>query len=319
MSAAFSDNALPLDALLAQFQDATLEPGYRVKAVNQLVERADQPQVIHALVSCVKNDTEITLLTHTIGMLGRKKLYSAVEVLLGLLACTNATKIEKQHGGKTFRQTDAGLRIRVAVIQALGRMEDQRAVDPLIALLSDMSENYRVRLAAAEALGRLGDQQALSPLVNIVQNDFESSQYLKESAVKALGMLGDIRALDPLLDMFESKKGWLNKFSFVKEQVIEAIGKIGHTNNRVQENLIRSLSDRAGYIRLASVESLGEVGDVASVPHLMSCLQDKDDDVAIAAVHSLFQIGGLDLIKSILATQSNLRELVREELEAYVP
>ena len=119
--------------------------------------------------------------------------------------------------------------------------------------------------------------------------------------------------------MFESKKGFLNKFSFVKEQVIEAIGKIGHTNNRVQENLIRSLSDRAAYIRLAAVESLGEVGDISVVPHLMACLHDKDDDVAVAAVHSLFQIGGLDLIKSILATHSDLREVVREELEAYVP
>ena len=199
-------------------------------------------------------------------------------------------------------------------------MEDQRAVLPLIAMLNEPGENYRLRLAIAESLGRLGDQQALLPLVDIVNNEDENSQYLKESAVKALGMLGDIRALEPLLDMFESKKGWLNKFTFVKEQLIEAIGKIGGpSDNRTQAALYQALEDRGQYIRLAAVESLAEVGDEQAVPHLLKRLFDKSDDVAMAAVNTLFHIGGEALIRDILASNDNLPQIIRDELESYVP
>jgi HEAT repeat protein len=188
-----------------------------------------------------------------------------------------------------------------------------------MSILGNQKENYRLRLSAAESLGRLGDTQALNPLINIVQDDQESSQYLKESAIKALGMLGDIRALDPLLEMFESQKGLKNKFNFLKEQIIEAIGRLGSNHNRAQKALFDALEDEAPSIRLAAIESLTEIGDDESVEMIKHRLFDSDDDVAVAAVAALYQLGGETMIRDILETQENLPQFIRQELESYVP
>jgi HEAT repeat protein len=318
-----SSQAVTLETLLSQFGASAESFTVRSKAANQLAERMQSPStmavVIQAFMECLKTETDVQLLGHVVSLMGKKKLYSVVDCLIGILMCSGDSAVEK-HYGRDFRTGDKGLRLRITVAQALGRMEDQRAVLPLISLLNEPGENYRLRLAIAESLGRLGDQQALTPLVDLVNNDDENSQYLKESAVKALGMLGDIRALEPLLDMFESKKGWLNKFSFVKEQLIEAIGKIGGpSHNRAQEALFQALQDRGQYIRLAAVESLAEVGDEKAIPHLINTLFDKSEDVAFAAANSLFHIGGERLIREILETNENLPQCVRDELESYVP
>lgn len=318
-----SPNQDAIEVLLQQVRSSGEDVLVRTKACNQLAEQLSSPSVVltiqQAFIECLKSDTDVQFLTHLVGLFGKKKLVCCVEILIGMLTCSGKTAIEKSLG-RDYRTGDKGMRLRIAIAQALGRIDDQRAVLPLIGLLNEPGENYRLRLAIAEALGRLGDHQALSPLIHIVSDDEEQSQYLKESAVKALGMLGDIRAMEPLLDMFESKKGWLNKFTFVKEQLIEAIGKIGAPDHkRAQDALFQALKDRAQYIRLAAVESLADVGDEHAIEHLLPCLFDKSEDVATATVNTLFHLGGEDLIRDILANTENLPQFVRDELEAYVP
>jgi HEAT repeat protein len=305
-----------LEVLLQQILSAQEPVTVRLEAATQLAEHTD-PQAVHALLSIINHETEPRLLMHVVSLLARKRIYSAVMPLIDLVLCTGRSGIEKEQ--PNFAQSDIGIRIRIAAVQALGRMGDERAIVPLMSVLGNQKENYRLRLSAAESLGRLGDAQALNPLINIMQDEQEPSQYLKESAVKALGMLGDIRALDPLLEMFESKKGIKNKFNFLKEQIIEAIGRLGSNENRAQSALLDALEDEAVTIRLSAVESLGEIGDETCIPALKKCLFDADDDVAISTVATLFQLGGEPLIREILEQQDNLPHFVRQELESYVP
>lgn len=288
----------------------------RVEAASRLSEILD-PQCVHALLAVITDESEPRLFMHVVSLLARKKIYSAVMPLVDVLLCTGKTAIEQAN--PIFSRSDTGTRIRVAVAQALGRMGDERALVPLMSLLNNPRENYRLRLAAAESLGRLGDSQALNPLINIVKDDQESSQYLKESAVKALGMLGDIRALDPLIDMFESKQSLLGKFNFLKEQIVEAIGRLGSNHNRALKALLDATEDEAPSIRLSAVESLSEIGDKHAIPALKARLFDPDDDVARAAVAALFHLGGEPIIRDILEHQENLPQFIREELETYVP
>ncbi len=288
----------------------------RLDAANRLAEMND-PQSVHALLSIIQQETEARLLIHVIGLLARKKIYSAVMPLIDLVLGTGDFWEAKPQ--KDFLRSDTGIRVRTSAIQALGRMGDDRAIVPLMSILGDMSENYRIRLSAAESLGRLGDAQALNPLISIVKDDHETSQYLKESAVKALGMLGDIRALEPLLDIFESKRGIKSKFSFLKEQIIEAIGRLGARHNRAQEALLEALEDEAPCIRLSAVESLKEIGDASCIPEVKKRLMDSDDDVALAAISTLYHLGGESLIRDILAEQENLPQFIRQEMESYVP
>jgi hypothetical protein len=53
--------------------------------------------------------------------------------------------------------------VRYAAVEALGKIGDSRAVEPLIAALKDWDQD--VRYAAVEALGKIGDSRAVGPFI----------------------------------------------------------------------------------------------------------------------------------------------------------
>jgi HEAT repeat protein len=289
----------------------------RMEAASLLAKAACDETTIQTLITVLQTEADARLVMHVMSLFAKYRLPQAVMPLVDLLLCTGQTRLESSIA--QFGSCDAGIRIRIAVIQTLGRIGDDRAIVPLMSVLGDQKENYRIRLSAAESLGKLGDSQAVNPLIHIVQDEHEPSQYLKESAVKALGMLGDIRALDPLLDMFQAKRGIKDKFNFLKEQLIEAIGRLGSSNNKAQQTLLEALEDDSPSIRLSAVESLAEVGDADCIEPVLKRLTDTDDDVALAAVSTLYHLGGEALVQRVLDEQENLPQFIREELEAYVP
>ena len=71
--------------------------------------------------------------------------------------------------------------MRSGAVEALGRIGDVRAVEPLIQRLQDEDED--VRSAAAEALGRIGDARAVDPLIQRLQ---EEDWWVRETAWQAL-------------------------------------------------------------------------------------------------------------------------------------
>ena len=73
----------------------------------------------------------------------------------------------------------------------------------------------------------------------------------------ALGMIGDMRAVDPFFNIFRSKENFLDKFTFLKERVIEALGKFSIPHNkRVFSRFKNALLDDSPQVRLNAVESL---------------------------------------------------------------
>lgn len=85
-----------------------------------------------------------------------------------------------------------------AVAEALGKLGDTRAVEPLIAALQD--EDVELRRAAAQALGEIGDSRAVEPLIAALRDkDIE----LRRVAARALGEIEDAQAVEPLLATLE--------------------------------------------------------------------------------------------------------------------
>ncbi len=67
----------------------------------------------------------------------------------------------------------------------LGKLGDQRAVEPLIRALD--APGFQTTLNAAEALGKLGDPRAVEPLLRVVE---EHNDKIREAALAALRKLG---------------------------------------------------------------------------------------------------------------------------------
>lgn len=268
---------------------------------------------IQCLILRLREEIHCQLVTHCMGVLSRVKASEAVMPLVDILLAHDVALFDSN---PAFINTDDSLRLRCAAAQALGRLGDGRAIIPLMSILNDKEINYRLRLAAAESLGKIGDSHAVTPLIEILKDEREKSLYLKESAVKALGMLGDIRALEPLIDVLESKRGIRDKFNFLKERIIEAMGRIGESDRKATDTLLRSLMDDAPSIRLAAVEALGEIGDADCLPDLQKRIFDEDDEVAKAAILAIYHIGGEDSLEDLL-TLENLPRFLREELEGY--
>jgi len=88
---------------------------------------------------------------------------------------------------KMLSSDDVGMRWKAA--EALARMGDPRAVDPLISALED--EDWRVRQKVVWALGYIGDPRAVQPLRRAYRNESEGVQ---EMITEALEMIARKKA-----------------------------------------------------------------------------------------------------------------------------
>lgn len=292
----------------------------RLRALSELGDQLARTQDLASLdllISVVRSERNTKLLTHSMSVLSRTRLPQAAPLLIDILLETHVDLFDNPPS-PDFLKSDESLRLRCTAASALGKLGNSAAIIPLMSVLNNRDENYRLRLAAAESLGKLGDDYAVKPLIEILSDEREKSVYLKESVAKALGMLGDIRAIEPLIEALEAKRGIRDKFNFLKEQIIEAIGRIGQPYRKVSDSLIRALQDEAPSIRLAAVETLGSLGDSSCLESVRACIFDTDDNVAKAAVCATYHLGGERVIRELLAGD-NLPQFLREELENYIP
>ena len=196
---------------------------------------------------------------------------------------------------------DEFINVRVMCAKAIANLKDTSAVTSLLYCLNDKDENYKVRLACADALGKIGDRYAVAPLIAVVKDEDEKSVYLRESCASALGMLGDLRAVDPLVSILETQKGIWSKFTFLKERVIEALGKLRlDDNERVFNALKNSLVDESPQIRINAIEAIMESENPRSVETIKTCLiEDEDEEVKKNALIALYNLIGREILDEV--------------------
>jgi HEAT repeat protein len=319
-----------LSYAFSSLQNFALSASHRLDAIvflsKRIVMLKDDPRALAIINNTLNHDPDPRIIQHALLIVAQLKARSAVRALIAIATSIPSeetdVKVAVFEGpdADIFKDSDAGIRLRVDAIRALGQIHDERAIGPLMTVLNDRDVNYRVRLAAADVLGKLGSHQAVNPLLTIALDDQERSIYLKESAIQALGVLGDFRALAPLIDMLESKRGFRDKFQFLKEKVLEAIGRIGNNNNQATpkavQSLLMALEDEAPSIRLAAVEALGWMGERVArdaIEPLTKRVFDTDDIVAEAAIEALHCVGGQPALSALLKLENlprHLRETV---------
>src|SRR5579862_7868657 len=117
-------------------------------------------------------------------------------------------------------------RVRRNAVEALGKIEDARAVEPLIGALRDTDED--VQQEAEAALGKIG-APAVEPLIGALS---DRDRHVRERAAGALGEIGDARAVEPLIralgeGYLETLGGFGGPYALVSIRAAMALEKIG--------------------------------------------------------------------------------------------
>jgi len=301
------ENEERLAQLAEQYQiGKDINPDEQIKLLSQL-DNYPQDQLVQILnffISREKNPNTLLYLVRTIGKYRDK---NSTSVLIDLL-------LLKDNYKENIDKPEEYLKVRCMAATVLGNIKEQSAVVPLLYVLNNKDENYKLRLGAAEALGRIGDRYAVAPLIEVVINEDEKSVYIRESAAKALGMLGDTSALDPLISILETKKGIIDKFTFLKERIIEAIGKLGFRDDKTIKVLSNTLMDESACIRLEAVEALSELEDERVLPLIEKMIYDEEEDVARGAIAALYNVAGEEYIINLLK-RDDLPGWCKDEIE----
>lgn len=203
-----------------------------------------------------------------------------------------------------LQNPDQITRIRVNITKALANTKDSQAVYPLLYCLNSKDENYQIKLSCAEALGKIGDKYAVLPLMNILEDESEQSVYVKESAVSALGMIGDDKAVDSLVSILESKKGFLDKFTFLKERALEALNKLNFKTEKVHSALEKSLRNESPQVRINAIEVLMNSDDPQAEELIRTMLEDMNQEVVQNAVIALYNMLGDTILDEILNSET---------------
>lgn len=150
------------------------------------------------------------------------------------------------------------------------------AVEPLIQALNN--ESWVVREAATEALGKIGDERAVEPLIKVLDDEDETT-FVREAAAEALGEIGDERAIEPLahaltdIDVLKNaavaldKLGWAPQNESEKAYYLIAKNQwdeLTRLGEPAVEPLIHTLTDMD--VREEAVETLTRIGEPAVEP-----------------------------------------------------
>jgi HEAT repeat protein len=190
-----------------------------------------------------------------------------------------------------------------SIAEALGRIGDARAVNPLIVVLRDSDRPGQ--WGAARALGWIGDARSVEPLI-VALGDSDPS--LRSRAAIALGQIGDARGVKPLTTALKDVD------DSVRSEATKSLTKMGNLGEGV---LVAALYDDSDVVRWAAREALGKIGEARDVEPLIAAIRDRDDDVRRIVAEAMEKARGQSDIPSLVnvleaSGQDSDAEVLRE-------
>ena len=262
-----------------------------LKTISSLQNILNQDNLVVAYNFLLKNILNSDILIHVINLVSKYKDSSTLSILIDLLISRDIQS----------NDTDSEIDLKVNVVKQIAKYKDTSTIGVILYCLNNKNENYKVRLACADALGRIGDSYAVTPLINILQDEEEKSVYVKESATFALGLIGDTSAVDPLVEYMEAKQGLCDKFSFLKEKIVETLGKLNINNSKVLKLFKSSIMDISPMVRINTIEALmnSEYPEAENI--IKKALHDDNEEVQKNALIALYNITGRDILDEVIS------------------
>jgi len=249
------------------------------------------------------------IIIETIKLADNYRDKSTLPILVDMLLAKNTNGDDEEY-----------IHIRVLAAKAISNYKDTSVVGSLLYCLNNKNEDYKLRLACADALGRIGDKYAVTPLINIVKDEDEKSIYVKESATFALGLIGDTSAIDPLVAIMDAKQGILDKFSFLKEKIVEALGRLNLNNRNLLRVFKSALMDASPMVRINAIEALMNSDYEETTELIRTALHDEDEEVQRNALIALYNLQGRDVLEEVISLPGYsefLKNEAQEMIEEY--
>ena len=178
---------------------------------------------------------------------------------------------------------------------ALQRLEDRRALMPLLTLLKD-PQPY-TRAFAAKGLGAMKDRAAVAALIPLASDPDRS---LAIESIRALGRLADPSAAAPLVRIVQNAKAEPH----VRLEAVTALGAL--RADGVSDTLIDVLGDPSPAIRSAAIRSMAQFDPEGFVTVLSGLDPDPNWSVRsalAAALGGLAPEAGLPRLRMMLSDQ----------------
>lgn len=256
-------------------------------------------------------------LAAALGMVGKP----AVKMVLFALERENAavqlwaTEALCRMGNKVTAELIDALRdphsfagVRRGAAQALGCMEDERAIPPLVAALEDLDNS--VREVSIEALVRLASL-AMPELLQALRHPHE---LIRLGAVRVLGRIGDPEALPGLKQAVADRRSLA-----VRAAAVQSLSHF--QDDEIVPILVRCLGDRAPVVSQAAVAALAATHRREAIPPLLHALKQKRDwQVRRDIVRGLGELRATDavepLVDALRASEWQLKEAAAMALAA---
>jgi HEAT repeat protein len=166
--------------------------------------------------------------------------------------------------------------MRLEMIEALGRIGDETAVD---VLLEEVNDND-TRMEAMDALGRIGSEKATDKILELLDPERKVQPHVRAKAAETAGRLGDPNAVELLVETLGSDS------SEVRGTAAEALARIGSDTEDadVVEELATVLDEEADEtVRMSAARALRSVGTDEAREVLGEYQNDRNELVAEAA------------------------------------
>jgi HEAT repeat protein len=174
---------------------------------------------------------------------------------------------------------DSDPNVRESAVKIAGYFGYPEATSPLLELSRDPNE--RVRCAAIEHLPYVEDERVLAVLVHAIEDE---TPHVRAAAARALGTLDAPEVVPPLIAGLADDDVWVRYFS------ARALGR------RRSEDSVAALEqvverEQFNHVRIAALDSLGQIGGDRVAGIVAALVKDDDPDVAHAAQSALTRLG----------------------------
>jgi len=176
------------------------------------------------------------------------------------------------------------------IIYSIGKFKDPQTIPHLLDILKNNRTSIRIKQAVVNAMGEIGSKNIEDELISLVKNENENLD-IRAQTILALGKLGGGKSLsllkEILLNTYEPK--------LLRMYSAYSLGRIGKEN--VLEILSRVIDDPYHEVAEYAVSAISEVGTKKCGPYLISALRSDYDRVRFIAASGLASIKYEDAIE----------------------